>query len=172
MQSWSRHLPANHRLAAWLSASGSLTAHIRRVGHDFRVRRLLQRCQLALPDESIMLGRTSGIVVREVLLMEGDVPLVFAHSVVARAHTCGRWRAIRVLGSRPLAELLFADHDVVRKPLHFRKVTANDPLGRRIRRALPEARFPLWARRSVFYKHDVPLMVTEVFLPAIAGWAP
>ena len=99
--------------------------------------------------------------------MEGDLPLVFAHSVVAQRHTHGPWRAIRGLGSRPLAELLFADRSVVRQPLHYRAIRANDPLGRRVLRSLPKTTFPLWARRSAFFKDGVPLLVTEVFLPAI-----
>jgi chorismate--pyruvate lyase len=172
MQQWSKHLPAQRRLAEWLSAGGSLTAHIRRVGHDFRVRRLAQRCTMALPDETSLLGRRAGVVVREVLLMEGDVPLVFAHSVVLQAHTNGAWRAIRGLGSRPLAELLFADRSIERRPLHYRAVTASDPLGQRILQALPQTRFPLRARRSVFYKQGKPLLVTEVFLPAITEMQP
>ena len=172
MSQWSQHLPAQHRLAAWLSAGGSLTAHIRRVGHDFRVRKLSQQCASALPEEKSVLGRRHGVVVREVLLMEGDVPLVFAHSVVARTHTYGSWRAVRGLGSRPLAELLFADRGVKRQPLQYRTVVATDPLGQRILRALPNARFPLWARRSTFYKEGAPLLVTEVFLPTITEWQP
>ena len=172
MQQWSKHLPAQRRLAEWLSASGSLTAHIRRVGHEFRVRKLAQSCTLALPEESALLGRCTGAVVREVLLMEGDVPLVFAHSVVMHAHTHGPWRSIRGLGSRPLAELLFADRSVQRRPLHYRVVTAADPLGQRILQALPHTKFPLWARRSAFYKQGKPLLVTEVFLPAITEMQP
>lgn len=172
MSQWSQHLPAQHRLASWLSAGGSLTAHIRRVGHDFRVSRLSQRCGLSLPEECAVLGRHRGVLAREVLLMEGVVPLVFAHSVVAQEDTYGAWRAVRGLGSRPLAELLFADRDVSRQALQYRIVTATDPLGRRILRALPQSRFPFWARRSVFRKHGAPLLVTEVFLPAITEWQP
>lgn len=172
MKKWTHHLPPDHRLAAWLAADGSLTAHIRRVGHDFRVRRLAQHCAFALPEEAGVLGHRSGIVVREVLLMEGDVPLVFAHSVVSHRRTRGPWRAIHGLGSRPLAELLFADRSVLRRPLRYRAVTAADPLGQRILQALPQTKFPLWARRSVFYKHGAPLLVTEVFLPAITELKP
>jgi chorismate lyase len=172
MKLWSRHLPANRQLAAWLGAGGSLTAHIRRAGHDFRVRKLVQYCAVALPDEAAMLDNERGVTVREVLLMEGNMPLIFAHSVVSRPGTYGPWRAIRGLGSRPLAELLFADRSVLRYPLHYRMVSAADPLGRRIIKALPEIRFPLWARRSVFYKEGVALLVTEVFLPAITELKP
>lgn len=176
MKKWTRHLPHERRLAAWLAAGGSLTAHIRRVGHDFRVRRLVQHCMSALPEETVVLGYRRGVTVREVLLMEGDVPLVFAHSVVARRHTRGPWRAIRGLGVRPLAELLFADRSIQRRPLRYRAVTATDPLGQRILQAFAQTKFPLkfplWARRSVFYKHGAPLLVTEVFLPAILDLAP
>ena len=172
MKLWTRHLPSNRRLAAWLAAGGSLTAHICRVGHDFRVRRLVQRCMSALPEDAGVLGHCRGVTVREVLLMEGDVPLVFAHSVVSQRGMRGPWRAIHGLGSRPLAELLFADRSVVRHPLRYRAVTAADPLGQRILQALPQTKFPLWARRSVFYKDGAPLLVTEVFLPAITRLQP
>jgi chorismate-pyruvate lyase len=30
----------------------------------------------------------------------------------------------------------------------------------------------MWARRSAFYKDDMPLLVTEVFLPAILKLKP
>ena len=172
MKPWTLHLPQDCRLAAWLAADGSLTAHIRRVGHDFAVRRLVQRCMSALPEEAALLRHRQGATVREVLLMEGDVPLVFAHSVTSHRHTSGPWRTLCGLGSRPLAELLFADRSVIRQPLHYRAVTAVDPLGQRILKALPQSKFPLWARRSAFYKDDAPLLVTEVFLPAILNLKP
>jgi chorismate lyase len=172
MTSWSSHLPQQRRLSAWLSAGGSLTAHIRSVGHDFSVRRLVQRCMPALPEEAEVLKHRRGVTVREVLLMEGDVPLVFAHSVVSYRDTHGPWRAVRGLGSRPLAELLFSDQSVLRQPLQYRAVTAADPLGQRILNVLPQTKFPLWARRSAFYKDGAPLLVTEVFLPAITELTP
>jgi chorismate--pyruvate lyase len=172
MKRWTNHLPPQHRLAAWLAAGGSLTAHIRRVGHDFSVRKIMQGCVSALADEAVVLKHSRGTVVREVLLMEGDLPLVFAHSVVSHRHTCGPWRTVRGLGSRPLAELLFADRSVHRQPLHYRVLTAVDPLGQRVLHALPDTKFPLWARRSVFHKKGAALMVTEVFLPAIMELKP
>lgn len=104
--------------------------------------------------------------------MEGEIPLVFAHSVVCNRHTRGAWRALRGLGSRPLAELLYVDARIMRLAMRYRLVTAHDALGRRVQRALPQVAFPLWARRSVFRRHGKPLLVTEVFLPTIAAFAP
>ena len=126
----------------------------------------------ALPEEHIVLGRRRGVLVREVLLMEGATPLVFAHSVVCDRHVRGAWRALRGLGSRPLAELLYVDATITRLGMRYRIVTAHDALGRRVARALPHIAFPLWARRSVFRRRGRPLLVTEVFLPAIAAFTP
>lgn len=171
VNAWSRQLPADRAAAACLSAPGSLTAYIRRRWKGFRVQPLGQRNALPLPDEvGLVFGsRTRGAVVREVLLMDGDTPLVFAHSVAAAHALSGPWRNLRGLGKRPLADLLYSNPRIVRRPLQFRTLARQDPLAQRLRRALPAARFPLWARRSIFLRAGQPLLVTEVFLPAILG---
>ena len=151
-----------------------MTARIRRHCRAFQLRPLTQHIGAALPDESALstLPGGRGTLVREILLMEGGQVLVFAHSVVTRRHLMGPWRGLRSLGGRPLADMLYADRRVSREPLRYRQLAAADPLSQRLRKALPEADFPLWARRSVFKRHGAALLVTEVFLPAILDLAP
>jgi chorismate--pyruvate lyase len=174
VSNWTAHLPLDRALASWLRGGGSLTARLRHRAADFGMRRLAQFTGAALPDEkgSRLLPRQRGAVVREVLLMGGARPLVFAHSVAATSSLNGPWRELRGLGGRPLAELLFADPRARREPLRYALLRVSDPLGRRVRRALPEIAFPLWARRSVFRHRGVPLLVTEVFLPALEDLPP
>ncbi|NDP49432.1 MAG: chorismate lyase, partial [Sulfuriferula multivorans] len=71
------------------------------------------------------------------------------------------------LGSRPLGEALFNNPRIQRKALVFRKLTPRHPLFRRIDRYQTQATRVLWARRSLFCLNGRPLLVTEVFLPAI-----
>jgi chorismate--pyruvate lyase len=51
--------------------------------------------------------------------------------------------------------------------LRQRKIGWHHELHRRLSACLPAAPMSLWARRSLFRLHDSPILVTEVFLPAI-----
>ena len=79
----------------------------------------------------------------------------------------GAWRGLRGLGKRPLAEALFTDPLVARRTLEYVRIDSRHPLGRRARRLFGRDFPPLWARRSRFVKRGRPLLVTEVFLPAL-----
>jgi chorismate lyase len=92
---------------------------------------------------------------------------VFAHSTCAYRHLRGAWAAVRSLGNKPLGAMLFAHPLVERKPLHYKALRSTHPLYRRATAALSNPPGRLWARRSLFYLHGAPLLVTEVFLPGI-----
>ena len=74
---------------------------------------------------------------------------------------------MRDLGNKPLGALLFTHPLVERQPLHYKALHAHHPLYRRATALLPDPPDRLWARRSLFYLHQAPLLVTEVFLPEI-----
>jgi chorismate-pyruvate lyase len=59
-----------------------------------------------------------------------------------------------------------AVEDVRREPLEYRELPAGHPL---VRAACPEepACGPLWARRAVYRLGGPPILVQEVFLPAL-----
>jgi len=160
-----------HPLRRWLADRGSLTSRITAHFPDFNLKRLGQSLQVPHPDERRHMDFRTGelAVVREVLLKSGDTPLVFAHSVTARRDLRDVWRGISRLGSRPLAEMLFHDPTVARLPMEYHRIDARHPLFRRTMAVAPHDDKSLWARRSVFVKHARPLLVTEVFLPAVAS---
>lgn len=152
----------------WLTDHGSLTRRLTAACPAFRVQRLSQGLALPLRDEYRPLGLRPArlALVREVLLLCGDTPLVFAHSVVPRSGLRGPWAALTGLGHRPLGAALFADPRILRHPLDYRLLDQRHPL---YRRAAPYTENPpatLWARRSRFTLQGHSLMVTEVFLPA------
>jgi chorismate--pyruvate lyase len=154
----------------WLTAQGSLSEHIRRrCNKGFRVQRLFQGRSRALPDELACLDLPQGSfpLVREVLLLDGDIPLVFARSLAAAKYLDGPWRGLRGLGTKPLATMLFADPGIQRADLEYHHLTARTPLYRRAAKTLDTLPDNLWARRSVFTRNRAPLLVTEVFLPDI-----
>lgn len=120
-------------------------------------------------DEYALLGMRAGAraYVREVLLLCDGVPVVFAHSVLPLGGLRGGWNGITRLGSRSLGEALFGNPRIERRPLAFRNVRRDHALHRTAVTHLQVTARSLWARRSVFCLNSHPLLVTEVFLPAI-----
>jgi chorismate--pyruvate lyase len=121
------------------------------------------------PDEYALLGLAPGsrAYVREVMLLCDGVPVVFAHSVLPHAGLRGGWNGITRLGSRSLGEALFSDHRIERQPLAYRNLRNDHPLFSAIAGQQTLAVSSLWARRSLFCLNRHPLLVTEVFLPAL-----
>ena len=160
-------------LAAWLQATGSLTQHLRRHIGPVTVRRLNQGRGLARADEAAALGLAAlpgqRVHVREVLLSCDEQPLVMARSVCESRHLRGPWRALKGLGSRPLAELLFHDREVRRLPLTSTYFAPHSRLGRlqaeqwtqATGMVWPAAGF--WQRRSIFVRRGAALLVAELF---------
>jgi chorismate--pyruvate lyase len=156
---------------AWLLHPGSLTARIVARCHDFDVRLLRQRRMRPSHDEARLLGLRSGehALGRDVLLRCGTVPMVFAHSALRPADLDGPWRPVAGLGTRPLGAALFADPRIERLPMAFRRLNRGHPLYCAAVTAIGRVLPALWARRSIFVMRGAPLLVTEAFLPAIAG---
>lgn len=167
--SWHTFLPdieANY--APWLRDCGSLTQRIQQRCTRFAVRNVRSGLARIALDESALLGIAPKQLAysREVFLYADDQPVVFAHSALAREHLRGAWLAVRTLGNKPLGALLFAHPLVERKPLYYKALRNTHPLFQSAT-ALSEPPNRLWARRSLFYLHGAPLLVTEVFLPEI-----
>jgi chorismate lyase len=156
------------RYRPWLIDRGSLTDRIRARCAAFRVELIAQALRGARRDERFVAGGGKrGALVREVFLYCGDVPVVFAHSVLRRRDLRGVWRRLAHLGTRPLGAELFADPRVARRPLRYRTLTPRDALHARACAGLASPPAVLHARRSLFILHESPILVTEIFLPGI-----
>ncbi|GAA5171254.1 chorismate lyase [Viridibacterium curvum] len=162
--------PAVHPLHRWLTDRASLTARLQRRCGQLTVKVLSQQLTPVHRDESLLLGTRPGqrVVLREVLLLADGNPVVYARSLLARHSLRRAWGVFAGIGNRPLGAALFADPQVWRGPLTLRRLDGRDS---RYARACAAAgisrREPLWARRSAFVRHGEPLVVCEVFLPAI-----
>jgi len=170
MSAWHSAAPAHSDpWRSWLVYPGSLTRRIVERAGAMRVEVIAERSLFPNADEYGALGRPQRRLafVREVLLHARTRPVVLAHSIVARADLDGAWNALRGLGSRPLAAMLFNDPRVRRGPFEFARIDARHPLWRRAAQLRGEPLPVLRARRSRFSLHDRPLVVTEVFLPAL-----
>jgi chorismate--pyruvate lyase len=180
MTHWSTRNPHRGSVRRWVGGSGSLSARLAGAGRTFTVQVMAQGRQRLRPDESRALGlagEQAGYV-REVVLRVDGVAVVFARSVTAYAASLGPWRAIRGLGTRPLADVLFRRANaIVRRPLEFAALMPASGLRRDVGQAwklatghLPASRV-LPARRSVFVRRGAPLLVMEVFAPPTRFWS-
>jgi chorismate--pyruvate lyase len=156
----------------WVSDHGSLTLRLQAVCPRLRVQRLRQAIAPANFDECAALGLRPGqrALIREVLLICGDTPLVYAHSVIPLAGLRGPWVGLSKLGNRPLGATLFADPNVRRAALEYHTLDARHPLYQPAVAHLAEPPRGLWMRRSQFVLEHRPLLVTEVFLPALSAY--
>ncbi len=143
---------------SWLTDSGSLTKRLIELSDgDFRVEVVRQGWQRPTRSEAKALGMGSRekALIREVQLIGNDQPWVYARTIIPATTLTGRHRTLKLLGNRSLGSLLFSDRSMRRGPLQISRLKLSDD------------KTPVWARRSLFYLADKPLLVCEVFLPAL-----
>ena len=141
----------------WLLDPGSLTKRLIQLskGH-FRVEVLRQRWAIPTARERKALGMRcrEKALIREVQLIGNDQAWVYARSILPATTLTGRQRILSQLGTRPLGQMLFQDPTMRRGPLQVSELHLHTGES-------------AWARRSVFTLADKPLLVCEVFLPAL-----
>lgn len=159
-------------MRSWLIDRTSLTVKLIRRSMQFRVQRIRQSRGLSLQDEYAMarLPRRIQVREREVLLRCDERPVVYAHTIVPLAANASDWPFFNTLGERSLGTTLFGDPAVGRGALQFARLYPHHPLVRRACEAIgvDNIACPLYARRCLFQRRNGVLLVTEVFLPAIA----
>lgn len=159
-------------LQEWLLTTDSLTQKLQaRCGGGFHLEilqhgkvrpQLNERRLLQMPD-------TAWALRREVVLCCDDTPLVFARTVIPVGTLRGAGLRLSRLGRKPLGEVLFRDHSVQRSQWQLTHLAQDHPLFADL--TLPEkpSKSAIWGRRSVFLYDGEPLLVGEMFLPAIVG---
>ena len=165
-QQWLKKPILSGAYRKWLIDNGSLTARLRARYADFAVQPVLLKNAKAFTDESALLGLKASqhALIREVLLMGGNQPVVFAHSVLPRTSLRGAWNGLGRLGNKPLGATLFANPKVKRTPLEYKKLPRQHPISMRVAQHMQTSPKALWARRSVFSLNCAKILVTEVFL--------
>ena len=152
----------------WLIGMGLLTQRIRSAcGERFRLRLTLQWTGLLSQalKSALCAGDAAGLF-REVELCCATQVWVFAQTVVPDSTLCMHpWLA--ELGDASLGETLSGLSGVARSAYEFAWLPAGDELAAR---ALGEADLKpegVWARRARIQLRGAPLLVQEVFLPAM-----
>jgi chorismate--pyruvate lyase len=174
---WRAHVNgarAGRMMRGWLTDAMSLTAKLKSCGGHFQVRRLHQWHDVCLADEAEVVGLSRRQMARErdVLLLVDGTPVVYAHTVVPLASEAD-WPFFDALGERSLGSRLFTDPLVRRGKLQYARLRADHPLMRRAEQATgAQLAASLSARRCLYRRRTGLLLVTELFLPAIAKLKP
>ena len=169
-------LPAEHlgqftvdgRVRPWLIGSGLLTMRMKAVcGAAFSLRLVDQwsgllsaahQLALRLPDDAGLL--------RDVELCHGDNVWVFEQIVIPDSTLCVHpWLA--ELGGSALGETLSDLSGVERSSFEYAWLPAADPVTARALREADVKPDGLWARRSRVSLRNAPLLIQELFLPAM-----
>ncbi|AUT49762.1 chorismate lyase [Achromobacter sp. AONIH1] len=152
-----------------LGLPGSLTDRLRRLG-EFRLCVREERTDAASDDEARAMGLAPGAPcwLREVEMSVDGLKCVAARSLTPLAASWDAWRGMRGLSERPLGSMLYDDPDVWRSPFEVTRLTAGSALflmADAVARDAGATSPGLWARRSLFWRRDQPLLVAECFLP-------
>ncbi|GAA0219295.1 chorismate lyase [Castellaniella daejeonensis] len=148
----------------WLQRPGALTAGLRRLG-EVRLTVRREAVEALTPGWAAEAGLPAGTPVwwREILMTIDRVPAVQACSFTPLRASLGAWKAMRGLGQRPLADILYRDPRILRSGFRFGRL--------QVRRAdgtweYTGAGETVLARHSVFLRLGQPLLVAEYFLPS------
>lgn len=152
-------------LLPWLAEPGLLTERMRAACGDAMRFRLLGlqpavlpsalRTRLAVDDDQCLL--------RDIEFCRGEQRWLFAQTVLP-ASTVAAHPWLHELGEQPLGEALRRAGRHHREPLEYARLLPDHPLARVAGREPIEA---LWARRAIYRVDTAPLIVQEVFLPAL-----
>ncbi len=170
-----RRAQISREVEGWLRADGSLT---RRVIHfcdqRFRVRVLYQGWGRPSARERghLGMGRVATAWIREVELLCGATPWVFARTLIPVTTLRGAARRLMYLRDKPLAAVLFADPGVRRQGMEMAILTPQHRLFHSASLALTSRPSRLWGRRTLFKVDGRPLLVHEIFLPTLLNVEP
>jgi len=153
-------------LEPWLAEPGLLTARVRAAcGAATRLRMLRLEPAPLDPHVARRLGvEDATCLLREIEFTCGTRRWIFAQTVLPQS-SVPRHPWLRELGDRALGESLSAVEDVRREPLEYRELPGSHPLAQAA--GADAAGSSLWARRAVYRLGNWPILVQEVFLPAL-----
>lgn len=163
-----RSVPADIRDI--LFDSGSLSEFLEKYCKgNFNLQLVRQVWQCPLPDEAKALSLKTGrfALLREIFLRCDDTPLVYGRSIIPVQTFTGAERRLARWGQRPLGDYLFTEKKIRRSRIEIAQIKPLDSLYHLVARNISLDDTCLWGRRSIFNIKNKPLLIVEVFLPAV-----
>lgn len=154
-------------ILSWLLDEASLTKKLEKKCQEFTVE---VKQQLNTNAEQATLSPhfpvPEQVLVREVLLYCDGIPNVFAQTEIPYSTLSDKQQNLANLGTEPLGRVIFQDKTLQRSNIEIAEFTVGSPLHLYCASLQQPCEHSLWARRSIFYIENKPLLVSEVFLPA------
>jgi chorismate--pyruvate lyase len=156
------------RLRPWLIGKGLITSRLKTACGERFVLRLVEQWTGLLSNtcKSVLQLSDSAGLFREVELCCAEQVWVFAQTIIPDSTLCVHpWLA--ELGDSSLGETLAELSGVERSAYEYAWLPADDALAARALREADLTPSGLWARRSRVRLRGAPLLLQEVFLPAM-----
>jgi len=156
----------SEKIASWLYDHNSLTKKLESHFSRFAVEIKQQISTKPIPQLSRLFDSEDKILVREVFLHCDEQPVVFAQTEIPFSTLTEQQASLHNIGKQALGKILFQDPTMLRGQIEvteFKKGSIFHQLAEDLNQPIG---YSLWARRSLFYINNKPLLVSELFLPA------
>ncbi len=155
------------KISSWLYDHNSLTQKLEKLCEKFHVQ-VRQQITISSADPSLScyFSNEAKVLVREVFLYCDDLPVVFAQTEIPLSTLTQEQAQLAEIGSQSLGKILFQDPSMKRGAIEVAQFAENPQLDLLCHSLNQSCDHSLWARRSLFYLNDKPLLVSELFLPA------
>lgn len=169
LTSWgseSKHPHCSPNIASWLYDHNSLTKKLESQCNSFYVEVKQQVSVEPSEQLSSFFNNEEKILVREVFLYCNNKPVVFAQTEIPFSTLTEQQAQLVKIGDQSLGKILFQDPTMLRGQIEateFEHGSAFHQLADDLKQSVDHS---LWARRSLFYLSNKPLLVSELFLPA------
>ncbi|RBW45102.1 chorismate--pyruvate lyase [Psychromonas sp. B3M02] len=154
-------------ILAWLLDESSLTKKLEQHCRHFHVE---VRQQVTTSTEQTPLSTyftdAQQVLVREVFLHCDHTAHVFAQTEIPEQTLSDEQQNLAEIGSESLGRLLFQNSSLVRGKIEIAEFKPGSLIHQLCQTLSQHCEHSLWARRSLFYIENKPLLVSEVFLPA------
>jgi len=167
---WQEEVSASRcskKVLSWLLDESSLTKKLEQQCNQFNVQVKQQvNTNTHGTPLSPYFTHSEAILVREVILHCDNKATVFAQTEIPHSTLSSTQEKLTNLGSESLGRVLFKDKTLQRGKIEVAEFTVGSPIHDFIASLEQPCDHSLWARRSLFYLGEKPLLVSEVFLPS------
>jgi chorismate--pyruvate lyase len=150
----------------WLSDQGSMTNRLTEAADFPLTVKVISTSEQDIDEQerTFLNITTTKSYVREVVMSIDNKPWLYGRTVIPQHTLQGEGSEIKLLGDKPLGQLLFKNKLNSRQFIEVASITTNHHLYPHF--AMDGGVENLWARRSMFLFNKSPLLVQEVFMPS------